>query len=175
MIRTPKRRRRRFPYHENCPMSIESPNGAFVACLQSIGTIMFVDTWFPMQGYLKSYPHIELTSRQYRNPHKMEFPQTKYSVQEEVEGRNFSKVIICFSQETPIYTDRPLDGDIRGGFRSHNKEVVVHAIMDDFHRRLVAGIAVTTTHVLAILTVNRDKKCEISLAVISKEKSAKYR
>ena len=28
--------------------------------------------------------------------------------------------------------------------------------MDDFHRRLVAGIAVTATHASAILTVNRE-------------------
>ena len=42
--------------------------------------------------------------------------------------------------------------------------------MNDFHRRLVAGLAITETHVSAILTVNRDKKCEILLAVISKDK-----
>ena len=45
--------------------------------------------------------------------------------------------------------------------------------MDDFHRRLVAGVAVTATHVSAILTINRDKKREILLAVISKDR--KYR
>ena len=66
------------------------------------------------------------------------------------------KVKICFSGETPIDTDLLLDGDTRGDFGSHNKEVVVHAGMDDFHRRLVAGIAVTATHASAILTVNRE-------------------
>ena len=45
--------------------------------------------------------------------------------------------------------------------------------MDDFHRRLVAGVAVTATCVSAILTVKRDKKREISLAVIIKDR--KYR
>ena len=40
------------PYHEECPMSIESPDGEFIACLQSVGTVMFLDTWFPMQGDL---------------------------------------------------------------------------------------------------------------------------
>ena len=35
------------PYHENCPMSIEIPDGEFGACLQSIGIIMSLDTWFP--------------------------------------------------------------------------------------------------------------------------------
>ena len=156
MMRIPKWTRRRFPYHENYPMSIESHGGEFVACLQSIGTVMFLDTWFPTHGDLKSYSHIELTSRQHWNPHKIEFPQTKYSVQEEVEGRNISKVTICLSGETTIDTDHPLDGDTRGNFGSHNEEVVVYAGMDDFHRRLVAGIAVTATHASAILTLNRE-------------------
>ena len=51
------------PYHENCLMSIESPDGEFAACLQSIGTVMFLHNWFPAQSDLKLYPHIELTSR----------------------------------------------------------------------------------------------------------------
>ena len=46
------------PYHEDCPMSIESPDGEFSACLQSVGTVMFLYTWFPAQGDLESYPHI---------------------------------------------------------------------------------------------------------------------
>ena len=94
-------------------------------------------------------------------------------MREEVEGQNVLKVTICFSRETPGDTDHPLYGDTRGDFRSHSKEVAVHAGMDDFHRHLLADIAVTETHVSAILTVNRDKKREMSLAVISKER--KYR
>ena len=68
-------------------MSIESSDGEFDACLQSSVTVMLLDTWFTKQGDLESYPHIELTSRKHRNPHKIEFPQTKHSVQEEVEER----------------------------------------------------------------------------------------
>ena len=45
--------------------------------------------------------------------------------------------------------------------------------MNDFHRLLVAGVALTATHVSAILTVKREKKREILLAVISKDR--KYR
>ena len=75
-------------------MLIESPDGEFVARLHSIGNNMFLDTWFPTQGDLESYPNIELKPRQHWNPHKIEFPQTKYSVQEEVEGQNVSKVTI---------------------------------------------------------------------------------
>ena len=127
-------------------MLIDSTNGEFAACLQSIGTVMFLDTWFPPQGELESYLRIELTSRQHWNPHKIEFPQTKYSMQEEVEGRNVSKVTISFSRETPGDTDRPLYGDTRGDFRSHSEELVVHAGIDNFYRHLVVGIDITATH-----------------------------
>ena len=43
--------------------------------------------------------------------------------------------------------------------------------MDNFHRCLVAGIAVTASHASAILTINRDKKREMSLSVSSKDRS----
>ena len=81
------------------------------------------------------------------------------------------KVTICFSGETPGDTDLPLDGDTRGDFRSHSEEVVIHAGMEDFHRRLVAGVVVTAACVSAILTVSRAKKRKILLAVISKDRS----
>ena len=136
-------------------MLIERPDGDFSAFLQSIGTVMFLNNWFPTKSDLESYPHIELTYCQHWNTHNIEFPQTKYSLQEEVEGRNVSKVKICFSGETPGDTDFPLDGDTRGDFRSNIEEVVVRAGMDDFHRRLVAGVDVTATHALYILTANR--------------------
>ena len=95
-------------------------------------------------------------------------------MQEEVEGRNVSKVKICFSGETPGDTDRTLDGDNRGEFRSNRNEVVVHAGMDDFHRRLVAGVDVTAIDASAIFTVNRDKKREILQAVSSKDRKYRY-
>ena len=154
-------------------MLIESPDGEFAACLQSVETIIFLDTWFPTQGDLESYPHIELASRQNWNPHKIEFPQTKYSVQEEVEERNVLKVTLRFPGETPRDTYLPLDGDNRGDFRSHSKELFVHAGMEDFHMHLVAGVAVTAKRASAILTVNIDKKLEIPLAAIKKD--SKYR
>ena len=75
------------------------------------------------------------------------------------------KVTICFSGETPVDTDRPIDVDTRGEVISHVKEVIVHTGMENFHMRLVAGISVTATHTSAILTINRDKKREILLAV----------
>ena len=45
--------------------------------------------------------------------------------------------------------------------------------MGDFHMRLVAGVAVTATQASSISTVNKDKKCEISLALSNKDR--KYR
>ena len=162
------------PYHENCLMLTKSPNGEFTTFLQSIVTLMLLYTWFSTQGDLESYPHIESTSCQNWNPHKIDFPQTKYSVQEEVEGRNVWKVTICLSGETPRDTDLPLDGDTRGDFRCHSKELVAHAGMENFHKILVADVAVTATHASAILTVNRDKKHEISLSVRSKDRKYRY-
>ena len=35
------------PYHEDCLMLIESPDGELSACSQSVGTVMLLDTWFP--------------------------------------------------------------------------------------------------------------------------------
>ena len=90
-------------------------------------------------------------------------------MQEEVEGRNVSKVTIYFSGDTHGDTDLPLDGDTRGDFRIHNDEVVVHAGMYDFHRHLVAGVAVTATHASAILTVDKEKNRQILLALSSKD------
>ena len=83
------------------------------------------------------------------------------------------KVTICLYGETPGYIYHPLDGNTRSDFRSHRKEVVVHAGMEELHRRLVSGVAVTATHASAIFTVNIDKKREISLSVSSKDR--KYR
>ena len=50
------------PYHATDPMSITSPNGEFVACLQSQGTNVFLNTWRPTKTQLSSLPHIVLTS-----------------------------------------------------------------------------------------------------------------
>ena len=94
-------------------------------------------------------------------------------MQEEAEGRNVSKVTICFSKETLGDKDLPLDEDTSCEFISHSEEVFVHAGMADFYRRLVAGVAVNATHESGILTVNREKKRGISLALSSKDR--KYR
>ena len=69
------------PYHADIPMTITSPNDEFVPCLQSEGTVVFLDTWFPSQLDLESYPHVKMTSRHHWNPHQIQFLQTKYGMQ----------------------------------------------------------------------------------------------
>ena len=48
------------PYHATYPMSITIPNGEFMACLQSQGGILFLNTWQPTETHLRSLPHIVL-------------------------------------------------------------------------------------------------------------------
>ena len=50
------------PYHTDEPMSITSPDEEFIACLQSEGTTVFIDTWYPTQKDLESFPRIKMTS-----------------------------------------------------------------------------------------------------------------
>ena len=85
------------PYHATDPISITSPNGEFMACLQSQGTHLFLNTWRPTKTQIFSLPHIVLTSPREWDPHKIEFPATKYSVQEEIDSRNVSQTNVTFS------------------------------------------------------------------------------
>ena len=52
-------------YNQVYPMTITGPNVGFIACLQSVGTVLFLDTWHPIQKDLESFPHVEMTSRHY--------------------------------------------------------------------------------------------------------------
>ena len=70
----------------------------FTAYLESQGTNIFHNTWFPTQIYLSAFPYIELTSRQPWNLHQIEFPLKKYYVKEEIEARNVSSIGIKFRQ-----------------------------------------------------------------------------
>ena len=65
------------PYRAIEPMSNTNSSGYFTACLESQGTNIFLNTWFPTQADLTAFPHIELNSRQPWNPHQIEFPSTK--------------------------------------------------------------------------------------------------
>ena len=85
------------PYHATDPMSITSPNGEFVACLQSQGTNVFINKWRPTKTQLRSLPYIVLTLPRECDPHKIEFPETRYYVQEEIETRNVSQTNVTLS------------------------------------------------------------------------------
>ena len=53
-------------------------------------------------------PHIVLTSPREWDPHKIEFPATKYYVQEEIESRNVSQTNVRFSnfkEQTTVFEE----------------------------------------------------------------------
>ena len=139
-------------------MAITSPDEEFVACLQAQGTVVFLDTWYPQQNDLASYPHIEMTSRHHWNPHQIQFPQTKYGVQEEVEGRNVLTISMCFSGEV---SGKP--GDYKEYKECNQEEVVIHD-MDDFNRRLISSIRVTEESALRINILEKKRKREVAAA-----------
>ena len=85
------------PYHATYPMSITSPICECMACLQSQGGNVFLNTWRPTKTQLSSLPHNVLTWPREWYPHKIEFPATKYYVQEEIESRNVSQTNVTFS------------------------------------------------------------------------------
>ena len=70
------------PYHAIEPLNITNPIGDFIACLESQGTNIFLDPWFPTQTDLAALTQSKLTIRQNWNPHQIEFPSTKYYVKD---------------------------------------------------------------------------------------------
>ena len=94
------------PYEES-PMLIRSDNTdeEFVACLQSEGTTIFLDTWAPSDHDLANYPHVILTSSSHWNPHKVKFPGISQTEVEEIESRGIATVEINPSLDTDIAFD----------------------------------------------------------------------
>ena len=123
------------PYYADKPIAISSPDSEVTAWIQPKGIIVFLDTWYLSQKYLEAHQHIEITSLHHWNPHQIHFLQTKYGVQEEIEGRNMSATLICFSKGAP-----PEVGDNLAAKRG--KEVIFYDI-NDFNRRLISSIRVT--------------------------------
>ena len=78
----------------------------FVACLQSEGTVIFLDTWYPTQGDLEVYPHNEMTSHHHWNLQQIKLPKTKYGVQEETEAQNVAAASMCFTCEVSRETEK---------------------------------------------------------------------
>ena len=98
---------------------------------------MFLVTWYPNQGDLELYPHNEMTSRHHWNPHQIQFPRSKYGVQEEIEGQNVAAALMCFSGEVSREIDK---GDYEKYY--HAEEVVIHDIVN-LKIRLIASVCVT--------------------------------
>jgi hypothetical protein len=68
----------------NEPMSVTSPSGDFTACLQSMGTEIFIKTWAPLAADLQEYPHIVLCSSAPWNPRQVQFAGIAPNEQEEI-------------------------------------------------------------------------------------------
>ena len=144
-------------YNQVYPMTITGPNVGFIACLQSVGTVLFLDTWHPIQKDLESFPHVEMTWRHHWNYHKIQLPQTNYVVQEEIKGRNVSQAPICFSGERSREA---------GGNSFNEKEVVVYD-MYEFSKRLVSNVHVTKESALKMTIQSKRQKREIAASVRS--------
>jgi hypothetical protein len=68
----------------NEPMSITSPSRDFTACLQSMGTDIFIKTWAPSAADLQECPHVVLCSSAPWNPRQVQFPGIAPNEQEEI-------------------------------------------------------------------------------------------
>ena len=95
-----------------------------------------------------------MTSRQHWNPQQIQFPQTKYGVQEEIEGRNVLTTSILFSGGAPREF-----GDNLAAKRW--EEVIVHD-MNEFNRRMISGISVTEEGALKTNIWGKKRKREIA-------------
>ena len=87
-------------------MHVDNPEGDMVACLQSKGTCIFLNTWNPYHRDLETLSHVVLTSPYPWVPQKIKFPEFSDSVQEEVEMRSFASVASLQSNPTFEFIDR---------------------------------------------------------------------
>ena len=58
------------------PNHIESENGDAALPLHTEGTIIYLDTWTPIDKDLLQFPHITMTSPHPWNPSEVQFPKT---------------------------------------------------------------------------------------------------
>ena len=77
------------PFDEE-PMTIERDDDEqqFIACLQTEGTNIFINTWTPTDNDLASYPKIVMTSAEVWDPHSVRFPSMTASEMNEIEDYN---------------------------------------------------------------------------------------
>ena len=74
------------------PMKIDIPEGDLVACLQSEGTCIFLDTWTPSHRDLETLPHVVMIYNYLWLLQNVKFHEFADSVQEETEMRIVASV-----------------------------------------------------------------------------------
>ena len=87
-------------------MHIEIPEGDLVACLQSEGTCIFLDTCTPSHRDLDTVPHVVLTYHYPWVPQNVKFTEFSDYVQEEVQMRSFASVASLRSNSTSDFLDQ---------------------------------------------------------------------
>ena len=140
-------------------MSITSPNGGFMACLQSQGTNLFLNTWRPKKTQLSSLPHIVLTLPREWDPHKIEFPATKYFVQEEIESRNVSQTNVRFSnleEHTTVFEE----------------DTIFYT--QQFNERLVASVLITADQAMLAKIKEEQRKMTVAKIISATNMDALY-
>ena len=134
-------------------MSITSPNGEFMACLQSQGKNVFLNTWRPTKNQLSSLPHIVLTSPRDWDQHKIEFPATKYYVQEEIESCNVLQKKMRFSileeqttvfEEDTIFDTQQFNERLVASVRIKADQAMIDESKEEQRKRTVAKLISAT-------------------------------
>ena len=141
------------PYHATEPMSITNPSGDFTACLESQGTNIFLNTWFPSQTDLSAFPHIKLTSRQPWNPHQIEFASTKHYRKKDIEAQNVSSIGIKIHQ--PIEDDKRHIKD--------EEDIIFNT--QRFNHKLVTSVLISQKQVILVEVTTREKQGQVAKLV----------
>ena len=102
------------PYNEE-PMVIrkDDDNDGFVACLQSQGTTIFIDTWTPTDRDLAEYPHVVMSSPMPWDPQNVKLPSIARSEVEEIESRGIAVVEGGSRREAMVAFDDPYHQPMR--------------------------------------------------------------
>jgi hypothetical protein len=74
------------------PMCVKSADNTFTACLDSVGTDIFLKTWAPSDADLRMHPHLVLSSSAQWSPKLVRFPGTSHLEQEEIESRTLLRI-----------------------------------------------------------------------------------
>ena len=134
-------------------MNITNPSRYFTACLEYQRNNILINTWFPTQTDLASFPHIKLTSRQPYNPHQIEFSSTKYYVKEEIEVINVCSIGIKFHQS--------IEDD--GRQVAYEEDIIFNT--QRFNQRVVASVQISVKEEIAIDSATREQQRKLAKLV----------